>query len=48
MERNGTLDPGDVMVVSKDGTVSINSGRSGNMSGTVPGGCRDKYVHLQR
>ncbi|MCX9083042.1 MAG: phage tail family protein [Candidatus Methanoperedens sp.] len=36
MEWNGTLNPGDVMVISKDGTVSINGNRSGNMSGTVP------------
>lgn len=36
MEWNGTLDPGDVMVISKDGTVSINSSRMGNISGTVP------------
>jgi len=36
MEWNGTLDPGDVMVVSKDGTVSINGSREGNISGTVP------------
>ena len=36
MEWNGTLDPGDVMVISKDGTVSINGSRAGNMSGTVP------------
>jgi hypothetical protein len=35
MEWNGTLDPGDVMVISKDGTVSINGSRAGNMSGTV-------------
>jgi len=36
MEWNGTLNPGDVMVISKDGTVSINSSRMGNISGTVP------------
>ncbi|MDD1745989.1 MAG: phage tail family protein [Candidatus Methanoperedens sp.] len=36
MEWNGTLDPGDVMVVSKDGAVSVNGRRSGNISGTVP------------
>ncbi|CAG0958579.1 hypothetical protein METP3_00684 [Methanosarcinales archaeon] len=36
MEWNGTLDPGDVMVISKDGTVSINGSRVGNISGTVP------------
>jgi len=36
MEWNGTLDPGDIMVISKDGTVSINGSRSGNISGTVP------------
>jgi hypothetical protein len=36
MEWNGTLDPGDVMVISKDGTVSINGSREGNISGTVP------------
>jgi hypothetical protein len=36
MEWNGTLDPGDVMVISKDGMVSINGSRSGNISGTVP------------
>ncbi|MCE8429813.1 MAG: hypothetical protein J5U19_15680, partial [Candidatus Methanoperedens sp.] len=36
MEWNGTLNPGDVMVISKDGTVSINSSRIGNISGTVP------------
>jgi hypothetical protein len=36
MEWNGTLNPGDVMVISKDGTVSINGSRSGNISGTVP------------
>jgi len=35
MEWNGRLDPGDVMVVSKDGTVSINGSRAGNISGTV-------------
>ena len=36
MEWYGTLDLGDVMVISKDGAVSINGSRSGNMSGTVP------------
>jgi hypothetical protein len=36
MEWKGTLDPGDVMVISKDGTVSINGSRAGNISGTVP------------
>ncbi|MCG2727948.1 MAG: phage tail family protein [Candidatus Methanoperedenaceae archaeon] len=36
MEWNGTLDPGDVMVVSKDGAVSVNGSRSGSISGTVP------------
>lgn len=36
MEWYGTLNPGDVMVVSKDGAVSINGSRSGNISGTVP------------
>jgi hypothetical protein len=36
MEWNGTLNPGDVMVILKDGTVSINGSRAGNMSGTVP------------
>ncbi len=36
MEWNGTLDPGDIMVISKDGTVSINGSRAGNISGTVP------------
>jgi hypothetical protein len=36
MEWNGMLNPGDVMVISKDGTVSINGSRVGNMSGTVP------------
>jgi len=36
MEWNGTLNPGDVMVISKDGTVSINGSRAGNISGTVP------------
>jgi hypothetical protein len=36
MEWNGTLDPGDVMVISKDGTVSINGSRAGDVSGTVP------------
>lgn len=36
MEWYGTLDPGDVMVVSKDGGVSINGSRAGNISGTVP------------
>ena len=36
MEWNGTLNPGDVMVISKDGTVSINGNRMGNISGTVP------------
>ena len=35
MEWNGMLDPGDVMVISKDGTVSINGSRAGNVSGTV-------------
>ncbi len=35
MEWNGTLAPGDVMVISKDGTVSINDIRVGNISGTV-------------
>jgi len=38
MEWNGTLDPGDVMVISKEGTVSINGSRAGNMSGTVDAG----------
>jgi len=37
MEWYGTINPGDVMVVSKDGTVSINGSRAGNISGTVPG-----------
>ncbi|MCE8425352.1 MAG: hypothetical protein J5U17_06190 [Candidatus Methanoperedens sp.] len=36
MEWYGTLSPGDVMVVSKDGTVSINGSRAGSISGTVP------------
>jgi hypothetical protein len=36
MEWNGTLDPSDVMVIFKDGTVSINGSRAGNISGTVP------------
>lgn len=36
MEWNGTLDPGDVRVISKDGMVSINGSRAGNMSGMVP------------
>jgi hypothetical protein len=36
MEWNGMLNPGDVMVISKDGTVSINDIRVGNISGTVP------------
>ena len=36
MEWNRTLDPGDVMVVSKDGAVAVNGSRSGNISGTVP------------
>jgi hypothetical protein len=36
MEWNGILGPGDVMVILKDGTVSINGSRAGNMSGTVP------------
>lgn len=36
MEWNGTLNPGDVMAISKDGTVSINGSRAGNISGTVP------------
>ena len=36
MEWYGTLNPGDVMVVSKDGAVSINGSRAGNISGTVP------------
>jgi len=35
MEWNGTLDHGDVMVILKDGTVSINGSRAGNISGTV-------------
>lgn len=35
MEWNGTLDPGDVMIISKDGTVSINGRREGDVSGTV-------------
>jgi hypothetical protein len=35
MEWNGTLNPGDVMVISKDGTVSINGSRMSNISGTV-------------
>ncbi|HYN44877.1 MAG TPA: hypothetical protein VER35_02660 [Candidatus Limnocylindrales bacterium] len=35
MEWNGTLNPGDVMVIL-DGMVSINGSRSGNVSGTVP------------
>jgi len=34
MEWNGRLDPGDVMVISKDGTVSINGSRVGNISDT--------------
>jgi hypothetical protein len=36
MEWNGTLDPGDVMIILKDGTVSINGSRAGNISGTMP------------
>jgi hypothetical protein len=36
MEWNGMLHPGDVMVISKDGAVSINGSRAGNISGTVP------------
>ena len=36
MEWYGTLNPGDVMIVSKDGAVSINGSSSGNISGTVP------------
>jgi len=36
MEWYGMLDPGDVMVISKDGTVSINGNGTGNISGTVP------------
>jgi len=36
MEWNGTLNPGDVMVISKDGTASINGSRAGNISGTAP------------
>jgi hypothetical protein len=36
MEWNGRLDSGDVMVISKDGAVSVNGSRSGNISGTVP------------
>ncbi len=36
MEWNGTLDPSDVMVIFKDGTVSINGSMMGNISGTVP------------
>jgi hypothetical protein len=36
MEWCGTLDPGDVMFISKDGMVSINGSRAGNISGTVP------------
>jgi len=35
VEWNRTLDPGDVMVISKDGAVSINGSRAGNISGTV-------------
>jgi hypothetical protein len=35
MEWYGTLNPGDVMVISKDGTVSINCSRAGNISGTM-------------
>ncbi len=36
MEWYGTLNPGDVMVVSKDGAVSISGSVAGNISGTVP------------
>jgi len=36
MEWNGTLNPGDVMVISKDGTVSTNGSRAGNISATAP------------
>ncbi len=36
MEWYRILNPGDVMVISKDGTVSINGSRAGNISGTVP------------
>jgi len=35
MEWYGALDPGDVMVISKDGTVLINGSKVGNISGTV-------------
>ncbi len=35
MKWYGTLDPGDIMVVSKDGMVSINGSRAGNISGIV-------------
>jgi hypothetical protein len=36
IEWNGILYPGDVKVISKDGTLSINGSRSGNISGMVP------------
>lgn len=36
MEWFGMLNPGDVMVISKDGTVSVNGSGVGNISGTVP------------
>jgi hypothetical protein len=36
MEWNGTLNPGDVMVILKDGAVSVNGSRAGNISGTKP------------
>jgi hypothetical protein len=46
MEWNGTLDPGDVMVILKDDTVSINGNRAGNISGTVPEGDAGKNTFV--
>lgn len=46
MEWYRTLDPGDVMVVSKDGAVSINDGRSGKISDTVPEGDAGKKTFV--
>ncbi len=36
MKWYGTLNPGDIMVVSRDGMVSINGSGAGNISGTAP------------
>jgi hypothetical protein len=48
MEWNRILNPGDVVVISKDGMVSINGGRSGNISCMVPeaDAGKNKFIYI--